>query len=147
MSFATISAKVKALNGAVSGVTTAYDYADVPGSLAVGNLPAAVVLPRLGVMSGGGGHPTVMHEMTIVVYVLPVGQGTPAQVLTTTVGFINGFRDAYAAAQQLDSLSGVLWAHIRGYRVGQLEAWSGQVYNGVEFTLQVEEREDVTVGV
>lgn len=148
MSLATILSRVKTINAAIAGVTTACDHTDVPDSLNTGNLPGAIVLAGEGDLTyGGGGDALATHRLRLLLYVVPASRGNLAQNVAACIPFVERFRNAYAQAMQLDSLSGVNWAYLRDYRVGLLPAYGGTEYVGVEFTLEVEEQESVTVGL
>lgn len=148
MSLETILTRVKSINAAVAGVTTAYDHTDVQDSLNTANLPAAIAMPGEGDLTyGGGGDVLTAHRLRLLLYVVPASRGNLAQNVAACIPFVACFRDAYAQAIKLDSLPGVNWAYLRDYRVGLLPPYGGTEYVGVEFTLEVEEQETVTVGL
>ena len=147
MSLENILTRCKTIHAAITGVTTAYDHTDVPETLQSGNLPAVLPAGATGEMSyyAAGGARTD-HEITFYLYVAPRARAPLSQQLEDVVPFVKLFRDAYAAAFKLNSLSDVEHTMLHHYVLtGDLQFEPDVFYTGIIFSLRVTEKEAVTV--
>ena len=141
MSLESIITRLQTIEASITGITRAYDEA--PESIGSVDLPAVLNIPGEGSLateaSGWGRTDHTIHIQVLV---------TPRTDLPSDEAkvrpFVNRFRDAFAHAEKLNDLSTVAHAELTAYRYGVF-AYAGQEYLGVEFTLEVTEKEAITV--
>ena len=141
-----ILTRVKSINAEISGIVTSCDHTDIPNSLNTGQLPLVLPLLDEGTLTYSAGQLSADHyNIWLCVYLSPLGQGNVAQSFSAAIPYISKFKVRYAAALNLDELSGVTQALLTDFRVGLLPPFD-QDYIGVAIKLEVWGHEVVTTG-
>lgn len=140
----TVVPALQTVLASISGITKAFDQ--LPGSLNKADLPAFLIVPadaEQRALTGQG----YVEERTynLLLYVAPLGMDSFAYGYNAARGFFRLVQAAFASANRLDALSGVLLARIEGDS-GTIPMVYGQSqYAGIEFRLLVVETYGATV--
>lgn len=141
MSLETIITRLKTIEENITGVKKAFDAA--PESVASGDLPVVLNVSDSGEFSiEAGGYGRTDHTIRILLLVTPRTDLAADEAKVRP--FVKRFRDAFAAAVKLDGLSTVAHAELTSYRYGAI-TYGESEYAGIEFTLEVTEKEAISV--
>jgi hypothetical protein len=150
MTAKTIVAKLQGINALVEGVRSA--PTEMPGQLLTEMLPCVLVYPL------GATHAVPFYagrrterEYLVRVYVAPIGQGEGVDGgYQECLPFLDRFADEYHTADNI-AVSTAEWQELTlvedtGVRADMTLHGSGQgqVYWGVEFTVEIKEKKSVT---
>jgi len=139
MSVETIAARLASIQAAITGIVTAYGLDEIPNALRSAQLPAFINVP------GEATHVQIADDLLqetrtwyMLLFLAPVEAPVQvAQRMSLARPFFARVRDAFAARDGLESLSGVLRSAFLGDNgvTAPLE-FGGTMYSGIEFRLQ-----------
>lgn len=145
MSLEDITARMRTINAAVTGIVTAVE--DPPNKIDNADVPLVFTVPYEGEFSDAAmGLGRIDHRLTIMVWGQSPNTGLSRYACVDALKpFVRRFRDAYAAAIRLNDLSGVSFSRLDNYRF-DVRSYSG---NGgderavLEIYLTVVEKESI----
>lgn len=145
----TTAPRLQTILASISGVTRAYDR--LPGSLAMADLPAFLIVPGAAtqkMLSGRGSAGGAMQETRtyrLLLYVKPLSLETFNQAMNEVRPFFRRVQERFVAAHRLDNLDYVVHAHLVGDSGVTPLVYGRAEYAGVEFDLEVQEIYAATV--